>query len=118
MGQQGLAPEPARGRRIGQALQYNQASRATDPCRTSIDRVASSIEQMDTVSQGRHWELPFSADRPSRLGKRPLVMGVVNLTPDSFSDGGQFSAPAEAVEHALAMARDGAGWRRLARPRR
>jgi dihydropteroate synthase len=28
-----------------------------------------------------------------RAGERPLVMGVLNVTPDSFSDGGQFLAP-------------------------
>ena len=31
---------------------------------------------------------------------RPLVMGVLNVTPDSFSDGGQFSAEEDAVNHA------------------
>ncbi|MGD9387660.1 MAG: dihydropteroate synthase, partial [Gammaproteobacteria bacterium] len=38
----------------------------------------------------------------------PVVMGVLNVTPDSFSDGGRFLAPAEAVAHARAMARAGA----------
>jgi dihydropteroate synthase len=35
-------------------------------------------------------------------------MGIVNVTPDSFSDGGAFFDPARAVEHALQLARDGA----------
>jgi dihydropteroate synthase len=39
---------------------------------------------------------------------RTQVMGVVNLTPDSFSDGGQFDSPEAAVAHALALVRDGA----------
>jgi dihydropteroate synthase len=39
---------------------------------------------------------------------RPLVMGILNVTPDSFSDGGQFLDPAPAVAHAAAMARQGA----------
>jgi dihydropteroate synthase len=38
----------------------------------------------------------------------PVVMGVLNVTPDSFSDGGRFSAPEQAVAHALAMAGEGA----------
>jgi dihydropteroate synthase len=38
----------------------------------------------------------------------PVVMGVLNVTPDSFSDGGRFSAPDQAVAHALAMAGEGA----------
>jgi dihydropteroate synthase len=37
-----------------------------------------------------------------------LVMGVLNVTPDSFSDGGQFLNPDKAVEHGLQMAADGA----------
>jgi dihydropteroate synthase len=37
-----------------------------------------------------------------------LVMGIVNVTPDSFSDGGRFLKPAAAVAHALALAGQGA----------
>ena len=40
--------------------------------------------------------------------RRPLVMGVLNATPDSFSDGGRFAAVDAAVAHAEAMAADGA----------
>ncbi len=39
---------------------------------------------------------------------RPLVMGILNVTPDSFSDGGQFFDPARAVAHATEMAEQGA----------
>jgi len=42
------------------------------------------------------------------LGKRTLVMGVVNVTPDSFSDGGQFLDREKAVEHALRLLDEGA----------
>ena len=42
------------------------------------------------------------------LGKRTLVMGIVNVTPDSFSDGGQFLDPEKAVEHAIQLLSDGA----------
>lgn len=38
----------------------------------------------------------------------PLLMGVVNVTPDSFSDGGRFVDPARAVQHGLALAASGA----------
>ena len=37
------------------------------------------------------------------LGERILVMGVLNVTPDSFSDGGKFFDAERAIEHALAM---------------
>lgn len=42
------------------------------------------------------------------LGARTLVMGVLNVTPDSFSDGGSFLDPRRAVEHALKMESAGA----------
>jgi dihydropteroate synthase len=42
------------------------------------------------------------------LGERTLVMGIVNVTPDSFSDGGTFSGADDAVAHALRLAADGA----------
>ncbi len=39
---------------------------------------------------------------------RPLVMGIVNVTPDSFSDGGHFYSPERAVAHALRLVDQGA----------
>jgi dihydropteroate synthase len=42
------------------------------------------------------------------LGERTLVMGVLNVTPDSFSDGGNFFDPRRAVHHALEMEQAGA----------
>ncbi len=42
------------------------------------------------------------------LGKRTLVMGILNVTPDSFSDGGNFSDPTAAAERALEMVAQGA----------
>lgn len=46
--------------------------------------------------------------RVVRLGERTLVMGVLNVTPDSFSDGGKFFDLKQAIAQALAMQRDGA----------
>ncbi|MCC6408953.1 MAG: dihydropteroate synthase [Planctomycetes bacterium] len=45
------------------------------------------------------------ADRPRAA---PKLFGIVNVTPDSFSDGGQFLDPERAVEHGLALVADGA----------
>src|ERR1039458_3176723 len=51
----------------------------------------------------------FHARRFEFVFPRPvLVMGVVNVTPDSFSDGGQFLDPAKAVAHALEQIEQGA----------
>jgi dihydropteroate synthase len=53
----------------------------------------------------------FRLQLPSRtlsLGERTLVMGILNITPDSFSDGGKFFDAQRAVKHALEMERAGA----------
>jgi len=47
-------------------------------------------------------------DRVLPLGERTLLMGVVNVTPDSFSDGGRFLDTDDAVKHAMQLAADGA----------
>jgi dihydropteroate synthase len=41
-------------------------------------------------------------------GRRPLIMGILNVTPDSFSDGGDFRAPEAACRRAMEMAENGA----------
>ncbi|HZP18207.1 MAG TPA: dihydropteroate synthase [Terriglobales bacterium] len=51
------------------------------------------------------WNL---GSRSLELGKRTLVMGIVNATPDSFSDGGQHFAAGAAVAHALHLLEQGA----------
>ena len=48
------------------------------------------------------------ADRVVDLSRHGMIMGVLNVTPDSFSDGGKFFAAEKAVEHGLKMTVDGA----------
>jgi dihydropteroate synthase len=43
----------------------------------------------------------------AKIGTRPIVMGILNLTPDSFSDGGKFVAAEAALSHANSMAAEG-----------
>jgi len=54
------------------------------------------------------WRLRLPRARILELGGRPRVMGVLNLTPDSFSDGGRFLDVEAALDHARAMLADGA----------
>jgi dihydropteroate synthase len=56
------------------------------------------------------WRHRLSAPRAPMAGlsfSRPQVMGILNATPDSFSDGGQFFDPADALAHAARMVADG-----------
>ncbi|MNJ53691.1 Dihydropteroate synthase [compost metagenome] len=43
-----------------------------------------------------------------RLGERTLIMGILNVTPDSFSDGGRYNRTDRAIAHALEMVQNGA----------
>lgn len=51
------------------------------------------------------WQL---RTRALTLGRKTLVMGVLNVTPDSFSDGGLFHDPQTAIEHGLRLLEEGA----------
>jgi dihydropteroate synthase len=46
--------------------------------------------------------------RTLELGKRTLIMGIVNVTPDSFFDGGLYPQPEKAIEHGLKLLDEGA----------
>ncbi len=65
--------------------------------------VAESSRRALRLSEDRELVLPAAAGR-----ERPLVMGVLNITPDSFSDGGRWLERDRALEHALRMAEEGA----------
>jgi len=56
----------------------------------------------------RRFTLRLPGGAPLALGERTLVMGIVNVTPDSFSDGGRMFDPKAAVASALRMVEDGA----------
>src|ERR1043165_8659628 len=56
----------------------------------------------------RKYTLRLPGGAPLVLGERTLVMGIVNVTPDSFSDGGKMFDPKAAVAAALRMVDDGA----------
>ncbi len=70
------------------------------------DPVVVPVGEVDPVALK-----PFVAPRAMIAGlvpNRPNLMGILNATPDSFSDGGKFNAPDVAVERALNMIRQGA----------
>jgi dihydropteroate synthase len=60
------------------------------------------------VSFSMGWTLWKIASRSIDLSQHSLIMGVLNVTPDSFSDGGEFFTAEKAVEHGARMAAEGA----------
>lgn len=66
------------------------------------------METATLPDTARTWTLRLPRGRFLELGGRPKVMGILNLTPDSFSDGGLWQEHAQAVERGLAMLAEGA----------
>jgi len=58
----------------------------------------------------RCWVFELEGGRRLEAGKRPLVVGILNVTPDSFSDGRIHVDPPAAVEAGLRMIEEGADW--------
>ncbi|MFA6412654.1 MAG: dihydropteroate synthase [Syntrophales bacterium] len=65
--------------------------------------VARFLENIDKQSH-----VLKTARRDITLGERTLIMGIVNVTPDSFSDGGRYLATDQAIAHALRLVDEGA----------
>ena len=64
---------------------------------------------METTTLAPTWTLRLPRDRSLTLGgRRPRILGILNLTPDSFSDGGLWLEPERAVERGLRMLAEGA----------
>jgi dihydropteroate synthase len=57
------------------------------------------------LGRAQRWELRTTV---LEFGMRPLVMGILNVTPDSFSDGGRFADPERALAHAAQLIEEGA----------
>jgi len=85
--------------RAGIAQRRNTRARLTSSKPIALDLESC---RMRPVFQ---WNL---GTRSLELGKRTLIMGIVNVTPDSFSDGGQFVDRDKAVEHAERLLDEGA----------
>ncbi len=76
--------------------------------KTGLAPVGNMItERLAARSKTRRRELVVGK-RIFELGKKTYLMGILNVTPDSFSDGGHFNLMEKAIEHAFQMAKDGA----------
>ena len=84
-------------------------SRLREWARASVEAPSRAIGE--ALLRGLDMPLPRELRLPEgilRFDEGPLVMAVVNVTPDSFSDGGRYADPRRAIEHALRLAEDGA----------
>ncbi len=73
----------------------------------NLKAVATDIENIIT-NLNRNKFILKTPEREISIGDRTLIMGIINMTPDSFSDGGIFGNIQEAAEHGLKLAQEGA----------
>jgi dihydropteroate synthase len=69
--------------------------------------LSNAIKQLLMNISKEHFTLK-TYHRELTIGKHTLIMGILNVTPDSFSDGSRFRSSEEAIEHGLKMVEDGA----------
>ena len=104
-----VTPDGRAGRVVllqGDGAQFHSLLRRAGTRHVTFEAAAEIREVLMSAST-RPRALALARGRLA-LGQRTLVMGVLNVTPDSFSDGGRFLDPRAAVERAHAMAREGA----------
>src|SRR5690348_2309935 len=63
------------------------------------------LNSTTSCNRARRWQL---RSRTIEFPRRPLLMGIINVTPDSFSDGGKFLGQREAIDQGLQLVDDGA----------
>ncbi len=72
-----------------------------------IKKVASDLDRLLSFEEKERFEIKYRGGSLV-LGEKTQIMGILNTTPDSFSDGGRFLDPQVAIERALQMAEEGA----------
>ena len=73
-----------------------------------LKALAAELEELLRSSLGEDERVLRLGGREYRLDERTLVMGVINVTPDSFSDGGRFFGTQVAVKHGMRLVEEGA----------
>jgi dihydropteroate synthase len=94
----------------GTVGQLRRLARKLESQPYGLVEVGRAVEEaLNNIRIGESKGFVFATSRRSfNLKERALVMGILNVTPDSFSDGGDYAEPARAVERALEMIAEGA----------
>lgn len=96
---------------LGSETHFRRLIENLKPQPLNLRDLSEEIERTLARFNTRHFRVPVGqAGSPSHLkvGGRTLLMGIVNVTPDSFSDGGEFLGLDQAVERCFQLADEGA----------
>ncbi|HER43913.1 MAG TPA: dihydropteroate synthase [Candidatus Eisenbacteria bacterium] len=74
-----------------------------------LAELSGRIPELVAAAERPPQSIPLPGGRSLDLSPGPVVMGIINATPDSFSDGGEFLEPSRAVDRAIEMVEEGAG---------
>lgn len=73
-----------------------------------LKKLAEEIRLIIEALEPHNWNIKIAGGGSLVLGEKTTIMGILNITPDSFSDGGMFMDTEKAVQHALEMRAAGA----------
>ena len=95
---------------VSWTLSYSQALRLPKVLASWGDLSFQINQGLKGYVRQSGWELKVGGARRFRWSGKTQLMGILNVTPDSFSDGGRYLDPALAVDRALQMQEEGADW--------
>ena len=73
-----------------------------------LPALAAELEEALANLAVNRWQIPLPRRGCAGAGPTPLLMGILNVTPDSFSDGGRYLDPQAAAQHACRLVAEGA----------
>jgi len=92
---------------MGTLSQFEKLSEKLKPQPFQLDKLGDELMAVVRNFERRKFRLPLLCGA-LELGEKPVIMGVLNLTPDSFFDGGKYLDPEKALARAQQMAEQGA----------
>jgi len=92
---------------IGTVKQIMALAKKIEKQPFGLDIIAQDLRQL-IENYGRKEYILKTAQREIHLGQKTLIMGILNVTPDSFSDGGLYYSQQKAIDHGLQMIAEGA----------
>jgi dihydropteroate synthase len=93
---------------MGTLKQYELLVNKLDVQVFGCKKIGQEIRRLLQAEKPRAFTMELANQKTLELGKKTLIMGILNITPDSFSDGGLYLGPEQAIKRGLEMIEEGA----------